>query len=161
MQIKYLFHFLSIFLFVGLFCFRQTASAEEEMVEQQEKFIYQLEGRPDPFYPFLSKEAARKETEDEIIVEDEVLTGMRRFEPGQLTLVTVIASSGKRMAMAEDVTGRGYTLTEGMLIGRHGRIERIENGEVVVKETATTRSGRKITNTIVMRLKKEGEGNRK
>jgi hypothetical protein len=44
-----------------------------------------------------------------------------------------------------------------MPIGRRGIISRIEDGQVTVVETAHTRAGRKLENTIVMRLNKEGD----
>jgi Tfp pilus assembly protein PilP len=105
---------------------------------KKDKFEYQLDNRPDPFYPFLSKEAARKEKEDEIIDEEsgDTLTGMRVFEPGQLKLVAVMGTQGNKIAMAEDVTGKGYILREGMLIGRRGKITQIQDGQIVIKETA-------------------------
>jgi len=122
------------------------------------QFEYQLDGRPDPFSPFISNKAAtQKITGDDIIEEDVELTGMRQFEPGQLTLVAVMFSSHRAMAMVEDVTGRGYVLTEGMAIGRRGVISRIDGDQVTVIETAHTRVGRKLENTVVMRLNKEGD----
>ncbi len=127
----------------------------EQVLEQ---FEYQLDGRPDPFTPFISgKAAAQKIGGDDIIEEDVELTGMRQFEPGQLTLVAVMFSSHQAMAMVEDVTGRGYVLTEGMPIGRRGVISRIDGDQVTVIETAHTRAGRKLENTVVMRLNKEGD----
>lgn len=123
-----------------------------------EQFEYQLDGRPDPFTPFISSKAAtQKIAGDDIIEEDVELTGMRQFEPGQLTLVAVMFSSHQAMAMVEDVTGRGYVLTEGMAIGRRGVISRIDGDQVTVIETAHTRAGRKLENTVVMRLNKEGD----
>ncbi len=123
-----------------------------------EQFEYQLDGRPDPFTPFISsKAAAQKIGGDDIVEEDVELTGMRQFEPGQLTLVAVLFSSQRAMAMVEDVTGRGYVLTEGMPIGRRGIISRIDGDQVTVIETAHTRAGRKLENTVVIRLNKEGD----
>ena len=121
-------------------------------------FEYKLEGRPDPFAPFITDKTTSQQTgTDEIIDEKIELTGMRQFEPGQLTLVAIMSAGSGQLAMVEDVTGRGYVLKEGMAIGRRGVISRIENGQVQVTETAHTRSGKKIETQIVMRLKKEGD----
>ncbi len=126
--------------------------------EDSHSFEYVLEGRPDPFVPFITKEAARpKLNPDEIIDEDVELTGMRLFEPGQLRLVAVLETGKKKIAMVEDVTGKGYTLNEGTPIGRHGIVTKINLQQVIITETAHTRSGKEIKNTIVMRLNKEGE----
>jgi len=130
----------------------------EEPEQALQHFEYQLEGRSDPFEPFISNEVGtQKISADDIVEEDIVLTGMRKFEPGQLTLVAVIYSGSKRMAMVEDVTGRGYILNEGMPIGRRGVVNNIDAEQVTVIETAHTRAGRKLENKIVMRLKKEGD----
>jgi Tfp pilus assembly protein PilP len=59
--------------------------------------------------------------------------------------------------MAEDTTGKGYTLHEGVEIGKFGRIDRIEDGQVIVKESAPTRAGRIIEREIIMRLRRDGE----
>ncbi|NOQ46050.1 MAG: hypothetical protein GQ559_05180 [Desulfobulbaceae bacterium] len=123
-------------------------------------FEYILEGRPDPFVPFISPKAVTRApllNPDEIIDEDVELTGMRQFEPGQLTLVAVLSSSGQKMAMVEDVSGRGYILNEGILIGRRGVVSQINQQQVLVTETAHTRAGKELVNTVVMRLKKEGD----
>ncbi len=134
-----------------------AAQAESGGDRKKIKFDYQLDNRPDPFYPFISKEAASKKPDDEIIDEESgvVLEGMRLFEPGQLRLVAIMGRGTGMMAMAEDVTGKGYMLREGMLIGKRGQIVSIENDQVVILETARTRAGREISNEVVMTLKKE------
>ena len=121
-------------------------------------FEYKLEGRADPFSPFISRQIdIRKMGSDEIIDEEKELTGMQRFEPGQLTLVAVLYSGNKKIAMVEDVTGKGYILNEGMPIGRRGIVSKIEGEQVTIIEVAHTRAGRTRKNTIVMRLNKEGD----
>ncbi len=130
----------------------------EEPEQTLQKFDYQLEGRPDPFTPFISDKAATQRIgADDIIDEDVELTGMRQFEPGQLTLVAVMYSGSRRIAMVEDVTGKGYILNEGMPIGRRGVISRIDGQQVTVIETAHTRAGRELETTVVIRLNKEGD----
>ena len=44
-----------------------------------------------------------------------------------------------------------------MKIGRKGIITTIDPNQVIIEETSVTRSGKKITNNIVMLLKKKGE----
>ena len=95
---------------------------------------------------------------DGAIVEDEVeLTGMQLFEPGQLKLVAVMFAADKKMAMVQDVTGKGYVINEGVLIGRHGVVSEITTDQVIVTEKTRTRAGKEIINTVVMRLNKEGD----
>ncbi len=121
-------------------------------------YAYIMDDRSDPFVPFISKAVVpRRNEKDEIIKEDKVLTGMQLFEPGQLQVVAIMSTDGIFQAMVQDVTGRGYILEEGMLIGRNGLITSILDDEVVVIDMAHTRAGRTIETKISMRMDKEGE----
>jgi len=119
-------------------------------------FEYQIEGRPDPFIPFISEKASSANI-NEIVPVSEQLSGMQLFEPGQLNLVAIVMAENNDFAMAEDTTGKGYILHAGMKIGRRGIITAIQANEVLIEETAFTRAGKKLTSKIVMLLKKEGE----
>lgn len=120
-------------------------------------FQYVLEGRPDPFKPFIEPEVATKIDPNEIVEEDVELSGMQLFEPGQLSLVAVMFAGEKKFAMVEDVTGKGYVINEGIPIGRHGVVSEIREDQVIITETARTRAGKEIVTTVVMRLNKEGD----
>lgn len=159
-------------LLAAVFLAAGAAAAEEQLLDDAPavlenagkerskfKFTYQLDNRADPFYPFISKEKAVQAQEDKIIdpSESEVLTGLRLLEPGQLKLVAVMSTPGGQIAMAEDVTGKGYLLREGMLIGRRGEIIQIAEGRVAIKEISKTQSGRILEKDIVMTLKKDDE----
>ncbi len=124
-----------------------------EITTKKDSFTYRLEGRPDPFLPFLHEKA--QTNSDEIVDTHEQLTGMQLFEPGQLTLVALVVTSEQKFAMVQDVTGKGYIIKEGTKIGRRGVVKDIAPNKVIIEETATTRSGRKLTNNIVMVLRKE------
>ncbi len=131
---------------------------EPSLKKDDSGFKYVVEGRDDPFVPFIKpKVATAKFDPNEIIDEDVELVGMRQFEPGQLTLVAVMFNGNKGMAMVEDVSGKGYVIEEGMLIGRHGVVEDINRDRVLIVETARTRAGKEIKNDVVMSLNKEGE----
>jgi type IV pilus assembly protein PilP len=119
-------------------------------------FDYQIEGRPDPFIPFISEKATSANI-NEIVPVSEQLSGMQLFEPGQLNLVAIVMAENNDFAMAEDTTGKGYILHAGMKIGKRGIITAIQANEVLIEETAFTRAGKKLTSKIVMLLKKEGE----
>lgn len=120
-------------------------------------FTYQLEGRPDPFAPFISEKAVNVINMDEIVESEEALTGMQLFEPGQLKLVAIVFEKNAELAMVEDATGQGYAIRPGMKIGKAGIITTITPNQVIIEETSVTRSGKKLTKNIVMLLKKEGE----
>ena len=119
-------------------------------------FDYQIEGRADPFMPFVSEKAPTKDP-NEIVDENKNLTGMQLFEPGQLTLVALMSTKGQKFAMVQDFTGKGYVIVEGTKIGRRGVVADIVENKVIIEETAHTRSGKVLKNQIAMVLKKEGE----
>lgn len=129
-----------------------------EIEKSTTDYEYQVDERPDPFSPFVTGPAQTNPvTPDEIIEENEVLTGMQLFEPGQLTLVALMLTGGNAVAMVQDFTGRGYMVEEGMKIGRRGVITRITEDKVLIEETSRTRSGKVLKNEIAMVLKREGE----
>jgi type IV pilus assembly protein PilP len=131
-------------------------AAPQSEMDTEDLFEYRIEGRPDPFAPFISPKAAVA-TIDEVVPIEEQLTGMQLFEPGQLELVAIVMVEDNDFAMAEDTTGKGYILQKGMKIGKRGIITAIQPNEVIIEETAFTRTGKKLTSNTVMLLKKEGE----
>ncbi len=150
---------LSALLLCGLMSLSQFAFGLETTTQESssdEIFEYVIEGRSDPFIPFIS-EKAQSAKMDEILPVENQLSGMQLFEPGQLNLVAIVMVDDKDMAMVEDTTGKGYILRTGMEIGRRGIITSIQSNKVTIEETAFTRAGKKLTSNIVMLLKKEGE----
>ena len=118
-------------------------------------FQYHLEGRSDPFMPFISDKAEETLNPNDIVENQEKLTGMQLFEPGQLTLVGIVNTSDQKFAMVEDVSGKGYIIQEGTKIGKRGVVRSIIPNKVLIEETAMTRAGKKLTSDIVMVLRKE------
>jgi type IV pilus assembly protein PilP len=123
--------------------------------EKVNNFEYRLEGRSDPFMPFISDKADGTLNPNDILENDEQLTGMQLFEPGQLTLVALVNTSDQKFAMVEDVSGKGYIINEGTKIGRRGVVRSISPNKVLIEEIAMTRAGKKLTSDIVMVLRKE------
>lgn len=119
-------------------------------------FSYQLEGRPDPFSPFITEKASSINM-DEVVDSEDALTGMQLFEPGQLKLVAIVLENNAEIAMVEDAAGQGYVIRPGMKIGRKGIVTSIGPNQVNIEETSVTRAGKKLINDIVMQLKKKGE----
>lgn len=144
-------------------CLAATAVDNDSMAQPSTSdnpasFEYLLENRPDPFVPFITEKAATSSLDmNEIIDDNNPLTGMQLFEPGQLNLVALMKKGSEDIAMVEDFTGKGYVLTEGTKIGRRGVVKDIALNKVIIEETAVTRAGKKIVNEVVMLLKKEGE----
>ena len=169
---------LTIAIFILLFSLPRTAPAENPpsldpdqqgtdetqdktriaIKKSTEMFEYQIEGRPDPFLPFISdRSTTTNENPDELIEDNRTLSGMQLFEPGQLTLVALMVTGGNKFAMVQDFTGKGYIIKEGTKIGRRGVVKEIADNKVIISETARTRGGKVLTNNIAMVLKKEGE----
>lgn len=119
------------------------------------QYEYQVASRPDPFKPFITLKSVNP---NELLDEEAELTGMQLFEPAQLSLVAVMDTPRGRIAMVEDVTKKGYKITVGQLIGRHGQVTEIQKEQVKVTETAQTRGGEKIKTDVFMKLKRDGEG---
>ena len=119
----------------------------------QDDFIYKIEGRSDPFVPFISDAIV----ETEIKIAEEELTGMRKFEPGQLTLVAIVAGEKSSFAMVQDAAGKGYVLRKGTKIGRTGEVVDIIPNKVIIQQQSYTATQRKRVKTVEMVLKKEGE----
>ena len=133
----------------------KNTAGPNTFVKVDTSFQYRYEGRPDPFLPFISDKAESTHNPEEIIENDEQLSGMQLFEPGQLTLVGLVNTSDQKFAMVEDVSGKGYIIKEGTKIGRKGVVRSIIPNKVLIEETAMTRAGKKITSDIVMVLRKE------
>lgn len=124
-----------------------------EAAEIQNIFIYKRYGRPDPFFPFLTHELRQVEIDMQ-----EELTGMRRFEPGQLTLVAIVFAGDQPLAMVQDAAGKGYVLRKGTKLGRSGEVVDISRNKVIIRqEVYALLTREKRYETVEMILKKEGE----
>jgi len=132
-----------------------TESLLKELKMADDGFVYSMEDRIDPFVPFLTDKA---KVDKQAVVEPQVeLVGMRRFEPGQLTLVAVVLSNRANLAMVQDPAGQGYVVRKGTKIGRFGEVEDIVPNRVIVQNITFTRTGEKRLNRVEMLLKQRGE----
>ncbi len=120
---------------------------------ETDPFVYKREGRSDPFMPFVSERVVQEKEAGE----EEELTGMRRFEPGQLTLAAILMTEGGPMAMVQDAVGIGYVLREGNALGRTGIVNKISKNLVVIKQQYKDTAGEERYRLVEMLLKKEGE----
>ena len=136
----------------------KPASEPQKVLEKDapkaEEFVYKWEGRPDPFMPFISEKTVKAET----AAAEKELTGLQRYEAGQLTLVAIVFSNDIPSAMVQDSIGKGYMIKEGTKIGRSGVVESIRANEVLIKEEKISPfEDKKTYKTIQMVLRKEGE----
>jgi type IV pilus assembly protein PilP len=131
-----------------------TADEMWKELASDDGFVYKREGRVDPFKPFLTDKSKVVKAP-----EAEELFGMRKFEPGQLTLVAIVFRGDEGLAMVQDPTGQGYIIRKGTKIGRSGTVENIIPNRVIIQNLTYTRAGDKRYNRVDMLLKKEGEEN--
>jgi type IV pilus assembly protein PilP len=165
---KFIFLLTTILVIMGLQGLNVFADEEKAVEEQKElkftekmaailfqesddSFVYKREGRTDPFVSFIKERVAATETP----VEE--LTGMRKFEPGQLKVVAIIMSPTEKIAMVQDSNNQGYIIHEGVLLGRTGVVEAVVPNKVLVKSHTYNLAGDKIYKTVEMVLRQEGE----
>lgn len=123
----------------------------------QTYFTYQRENRSDPFATFIKKETPKATIAGQEAEEEEVLSGMQLFEPGQLSLVSIVFTEDKAVAMVQDSAGKGYIIERGTKIGRTGVVEDIIPNVVIIKQWSMTFANQKKYKNIEMVLRKEGE----
>ncbi len=131
-----------------------TADSLLQELMSDDDFVYRREGRSDPFMPFLTDRA--KVDQPVVSKTREELVGMRKFEPGQLSLVAIVLGGKENLAMVQDPAGQGYVIRKGTKIGRFGVVEDIEPNQVIVQNITFTRTGDERLNRVEMLLKKRG-----
>ncbi len=118
--------------------------------EADSAYAYSPIGKRDPFRSLF----------DQLQREDQgqILTELQKFELDQLRLVAIISRVAAPYAMVEDPSGKGHTLTRGILIGKNwGRVAQITPECVVIKEEYRDYTGRKVTNNSSICLPKPQE----
>jgi Tfp pilus assembly protein PilP len=121
---------------------------------EEEPYTYDPSQRRDPFKPLIAPAAPA-----EVSIQETVhCPPTQGFELASLKLVAIVWGEMGRKAMLKAPNGRGYTVTEEMLVGRNcGRIRRIESNVVVVEETRRDAEGKVLKEEVVLRLR-EREG---
>jgi Tfp pilus assembly protein PilP len=165
---KFVFFLTAVLVITGLqsmyvFAAKEKAAEEQKELKSTEKmaailfqegndsFVYKRESRTDPFVPFVRERVVATRTP----VEE--LTGMRKFEPGQLAVVAIVMSAADQFAMVQDSNNQGYIIRAGILVGRTGVVEAIVPNKVIVKNYTYNLAGDKIYKTVEMVLNQEGE----
>ncbi|MBE9505076.1 MAG: pilus assembly protein PilP [Proteobacteria bacterium] len=104
---------------------------EKEAVEEV-KFVYEPDGKRDPFLPFLATMLVGEDLE---AVDEELLTELERYDLSQLKLVAIMDIAGKWVAQVETPDGMGHTIYVGTPIGnKRGKVVSIKDGKVSVEE---------------------------
>jgi type IV pilus assembly protein PilP len=108
-------------------------------------YHYDPTGKPDPFRSFIN---SLKRTDVTA-----VSTPLERFDLSQLKLTGIVWNNDKPRALVNDPSGKAYIVSEGTAIGKNGgRVIKINDNALVVKETYVDFLGKATTKDIEMRL---------
>ena len=78
---------------------------------------------------------------------------LEQFEVNEFELVGIVTGSGINKAMVQDLTGKGYFIQVGTRIGKMGgKVIRISEKEVVIREPFQDFLGRKSSRIIALKL---------
>jgi Tfp pilus assembly protein PilP len=135
---------------------RQEAKGPSLLSPQadEEPYTYDASNRRDPFKPLIATAMPTESTSQETVN----CPPTQEFELASLKLVAIVWGEMGRKAMLKAPNGRGYAVTEEMLVGRNcGRIRRIESNAVVIEETRRDSGGKVLKKEVVLRLR-EREG---
>ena len=114
-------------------------------------FSYDPTGLRDPFRSF--------EWEREKLAETEVRGPLEEFDVNQLSVVGVVWNVGNARALIQDPSGQGFIVSEGARVGKNaGRIIKIDDSVVVVKETYVDQMGQEATKDIELRIRRSEGG---
>jgi Tfp pilus assembly protein PilP len=112
------------------------------------KFTYTATGRRDPFRSFEWEQLKL-----DALSSDES-TPLERFDVSQLSLVAVVWDVRSARALVQDPSGMSYIVGTGARIGKNdGRVIRIDDNLVVVKETYVDYLGEETTKDIEMSIR--------
>ncbi len=118
---------------------------EESAEALDEDYRYDPEGKPDPFESFVrvSLDAGA----------DDFSSPLERFDLSQLIVTGIIWQTRDARALIEDPSGKGYIVGVGTLVGKNrGKVIRIDDNRVLVKETYVDFHDRATTNEVEMLL---------
>lgn len=118
-----------------------VVATKEEQAKKKQKFVYQAEGRRDPFLPLT---AIRKPVGP---VSQEPQTPLQQYDLDQYQLIGVIVGLESPRAMVVAPDGKSYILKKGVKIGKNnGVVLDISNEVIRVEEKYYDFSGNVRTN---------------
>ncbi len=112
-------------------------------------YHYDPTEKTDPFRSYIRRQVT--------LESDETTSPLERFDLSQLTVMGIIWGVDEPRALVRDPTGKGYIVRAGTPIGKNkGRILRIEDNKVVVKETYLDHLDRATTKEVELELYANG-----
>lgn len=125
------------------------AGSDEEIAK--ETYVYNPEGRRDPFLSIIT--AAKKAREQK---RPKGLLPLEDYDISQFSLVAIIWSKDTYRALVGLPDGKYYTVMEGASLGLHdGKVARITQDSVTVREYIRDYKGHLRAEDTVLRLRKE------
>jgi type IV pilus assembly protein PilP len=113
-------------------------------------YHYDPEGKVDPFKSYIRRQ---------VTLDADTSSPLERFDLSQLIVMGIIWGVDEPRALIKDPTGKGYIVKAGTPIGKNkGRILRIEDNKVVVKETYLDHLDRATTKEVELELYANGNG---
>ncbi len=114
-------------------------------------FSYDPTDLRDPFRSY--------EWERDKLAESDIRGPLEEFDVNQLSVVGVVWNIGNARALIQDPSGQGFIVSQGARVGKNeGRIIRIDDSVVVVKETYVDLMGQEATKDIELRIRRSEGG---
>ncbi|MDY7031320.1 MAG: pilus assembly protein PilP [Thermodesulfobacteriota bacterium] len=135
---------------------KRISTDEKEERRDKPLYVYNPQGKRDPFRPFILATTQGKKEENV-----KGRTPLERYQLSQLKVVGIIWGESDHMntAMVEDPISNGYILKRGTRIGRNnGRVIQILNDRVVVREKYRDYFGKMTSRKTSLKLHLEEEG---
>lgn len=124
--------------------------AQQDPGVAREQYRYDPEGKPDPFRSFVRVTLEPGEG---------LSSPLQRFDLSQLMVTGLLWGTENARALIEDPAGKGYIVGVGTAVGKNqGRVVRIGDNRVVVKETYVDFHDRATTKEVEMHLYKAQGG---
>jgi type IV pilus assembly protein PilP len=138
---------------------KPDASAAKPVVQKLAKVVpaaptqaayhYDPTDKTDPFRSYIRRQVT--------LEGDGTSSPLERFDLSQLIVMGIIWGVDEPRALVRDPTGKGYIVRAGTPIGKNkGRILRIEDNKVVVKETYLDHLDRATTKEVELELYANG-----
>lgn len=129
--------------------------AEQKSEPEMVAYHYNPAGKTDPFRPLVVEES---KTGKGMAKKVGSIPPLQRYALDQLKLVGVIANTKPPRALIEDVTGDGFIVLPGMLIGRNeGVVVEIRAKEIVIEEKQLDIYGKLVKKRNILKLREPEE----
>lgn len=127
------------------------AQGEKEQEEKPVVYDYEARGRRDPFTSLIAiakEKQKRKKTSNPL----------ENFSVDEIRVTAIVWDANGSFALITLPDNKSYTIRQGMTLGQHGgKVVKITNDSVMVKEQIRDYRGQLITKDTTLKLREEGE----